>query len=162
MSAADTLSFAQHKTIKKETMEKAEKLKAELAAKEAELTQFRAEFDAMKSAEHRKEAETYFGNMRDAGKLTPALFEKAVELDTKLGHEERTSFRALFEELGVKVDLSGEHIAAKSKAPALPAGDAGLAAKIRAFQVEKKIAAFSDAAEALYAQKPELFAGDEA
>jgi hypothetical protein len=162
MSAADTLSLAQHKTIKEETMEETEKPKAELAAKEAELARFKAEFDTLKSAEQKQEAETYFGKLRDAGKLTPALFEHAVALDTKLGHEERTSFRALFEELGVKVDLSGEHIAAKSKAPASPAGDAGLAAKIRAFQAEKNIAAFSDAANALYAEKSELFAGDEA
>jgi hypothetical protein len=96
------------------------------------------------------------------GKLTPALFDKATALDVKLGDEERASFRALFGEMEVKVDLSGAHAAPKSKAPAAPVGDAGLAAKIGAFQAEKKIAAFEDAAGALYAEKPELFSGGEA
>ena len=163
MSAADTLCFAENKTpIKEENMEEAEKLKAELAAKEAELAKFKTEFDALRNAERKQEAETYFGKLRDTGKLTPALFDKAIALDTKLGEEERKSFRALFSELDVKVDLSGAHAAPKGKAPAAPVGDAGITAKIRAFQAEKKIAAFEDAAKALYAEKPELFLGGEA
>jgi hypothetical protein len=143
-------------------MEETEKLKAELAAKEAELAKFKTEFDAMRNAERKQEAETHFGKLRDTGKLTPALFDKAIALDTKLGEEERKSFRALFGELDVKVDLSGAHAAPKGKAPAAPVGEAGLAAKIRAFQAERKIAAFEDAAAALYAEKPELFTGGEA
>jgi hypothetical protein len=162
MSTVDTLSFGQYENIKKETMEEAEKLKAALAAKEAELAQFKAEFDTLKSAGRKQEAETYFGALRDSGKLTPALAEQAVALDVKLGDEERKSFRALFGDLNVKIDLSGTHAAPKSKAPAAPVGDAGLAAKIRAFQKEKNIVAFEDAAEALYVQKPELFTGGEA
>jgi hypothetical protein len=161
MSAADKLCFARHEIPKEENMGEEEKLKAALAAKEAELATFKAEFAAMKSAERKQEAETHFGKLRDSGKLTPALFDKAIALDAKLGEEERKSFRALFSELEVTVDLSGAHAALKSKAPATPVGDAGLAAKIRAFQAEKKIATFEDAAEALYAEKPELFTGGE-
>jgi hypothetical protein len=64
MSVADTRRCTRHKIpIKDESMDETEKLKAELAAKEAE-------FDAMKSAERKQEAETYFGKLRDSGKLT--------------------------------------------------------------------------------------------
>jgi hypothetical protein len=160
MNAADTLSFGRPISNKEGTMEEAEKLKADLAAKEAELARFKSEFDTLKDAGRKQEAETYFSALRDSGKLTPALFDKAIALDMKLGDEERTSFRALFSGLEVKVDLSGEHIAPKSKASTTTAGDAGLAAKIRAFQAEKRIASFDEAANALYAEKPELFGGE--
>jgi hypothetical protein len=163
VNADDLLSFGQQVIpVKEGTMDEPEKLKAELAAKEKELAEFKAEFDAMKSAGRKQEATAYFGELRDAGKLTPALFDKAVALDARLGEEERKELRALFGELETKVDLSGAHTADKGKAPAPTLGDAGLAAKIRAFQTEKKIVSFSDAAEALFAEKPELFVGGEA
>jgi hypothetical protein len=163
MSAADTLSFGQQETTNQGgRMDEPEKLKAALEAKEKELAGFRKEFDELKSAGRKREAEAYFGELRDAGKLTPALFEKAVALDARLGDEDRKELRALFGELETKVDLSGAHTADKGKATAPVPGDAGLAAKIRAFQTEKKIASFSDAADALFAEKPELFVGGEA
>jgi hypothetical protein len=55
------------------------------------------------------------------------------------------------------VDLSGAHKADKKNAPAQAASSADLTAKIRAFQKEKKLASFAEAADALYAEKPDLF-----
>jgi hypothetical protein len=52
------------------------------------------------------------------------------------------------------LDLSGKHTAQKR---GKSFENVSISAKIRAFQVEKKIASFEDAADALYAAEPELF-----
>jgi hypothetical protein len=41
------------------------------------------------------------------------------------------------------------------------AENAGLTAKIKAFQKEKRLDSFTDAADALFAEKPELFEEEE-
>lgn len=107
-----------------------EHLKAALAAKEAEAVDFKKELDELKSAGWKQEAEAYFGKLRDEGKLTPALFEKAVALDIRLDDAARKELRTLFSEFEPTVDLSGAHLADKQKVA--PAGD-GVTAKIRAF-----------------------------
>ena len=89
------------------------------------------------------------------GTKLPALFEKAVALDAKLGAEERKELRAVFGELEAKVDLSGTHAAPKGKAP--KGGEESVTAKIRAFQKEKGITGFAEAAEAYYTANPGAF-----
>jgi hypothetical protein len=146
------------------TMDDTEKLKAELAAKEAELATFKKEVEDLKSARRKQDSLTYFGKLRDEGKLPPAQFEQAAALDARLGEENREAFRALFSNLGQELDLSGKHLADKKRAAAPAASEEDLSAQIRAFQKEKGFASFSDAAEALHAEKPDLFekAGGEA
>jgi hypothetical protein len=134
-----------------------EKLKADMAAQQAELAAFKKENAELKTAEKKALAEAFFSKLRDEGKLTPSLFDKAVALDAKLGDAERTELRAMFSELNAKVDLSGDHAAPKEKAPAPSAGSADVSAKVRAFQKEKGIATFAEAAEALYASNPDAF-----
>jgi hypothetical protein len=155
VTAEDFRSVEEPKKNKKEepSMDE-EKLKAALAAKEAEAAMFKKELDELKTAGRKREAEGCFGKLRDEGKLTPALFERAVALDIRLDDGARKDLRSLFSELETKVDLSGAHVADKQKAA--PAGDT-VTAKVRAFQKEKGIATFAEAAEALYAAQPGLF-----
>ncbi|MDR0487046.1 MAG: hypothetical protein LBG91_02240 [Treponema sp.] len=168
-----TLSFeGREKTQEESEMAKtAEELQAELEKSNAkiaeleksasELAAFKKENEELKNAGKKNEAEAYFGKLRDDGKLPPAVFEKAVSFDARLGESERKEFRALFSALEAKVDLSGKHFADKKKAPVAAAGSAALTAKIRAFQKEKKLASFAEAADALFAEKPELFEEEE-
>jgi myosin heavy subunit len=122
-----------------------------------ELAGFRKEYENLNSAKKKQEAETFYGKLRDDGKLPPAQFEKAVALDARLGEEDRKEMRAMFAALETKADLTGKHYADKKNASAPPASGDGLSAKIRAFQKEHKLASFADAASALHAEKPELF-----
>jgi hypothetical protein len=130
---------------------------AKLEESRKETAAFKKELDDLKNAGAQKEAEAFFGKLRDEGKLPPALFEKAVALDARLGEEERKEIRSLFSTLEAKVDLSGTHAADKKTAAASGVPDAALTAKIRSFQKEKNLSSFADAAEALHAEKPELF-----
>lgn len=155
-----TLSQGQE-TTQEANMDELEKLKAEMAAQQAELVAFRKENDELKNAGKKQEATAFFGKLRDEGKLTPAVFDRAVELDAGLDEAGRTKLRALFGELTPQVNLSGEHAAPKGKAPTSSETDAGLSGKIRAFQKEKGIATFGEAAEAMYAANPKLFEGGE-
>jgi hypothetical protein len=167
VNADDTLLFKQDKpdadaprpeNQEVSSMEDAEKLKEDLAAKEAELAAFRKENEDLKNAGRKQESETFFAKLRDEGKLSPALFEQAAALDARLGETDRKDFRTLFAGLGETVDLSGTHRADKKNAPAPAASGTDLSAKIRAFQKEKNFSSFKEAADALYAEKPELFA----
>ena len=134
-----------------------EALEKELEKSRAETAAFQKELSELKNAGRKSDAETFFSKLRDEGKLPPAIFEKAAALDARLGEEDRKEFRSLFSSLEARIDLSGKHTADKKNAPALPAGSADLTAKIRAFQKEKDIASFEEAAIALHADKPELF-----
>jgi hypothetical protein len=158
-----TLSAEGQETQEDESMGKtdnpqnAEQLIAELEESKARLAAFQKENEELKNAGKKQEAGTFFSKLRDEGKLPPALFEKAVALDVRLGEEDRKEVRAMFSSLEAKVDLSGGHKADKKNAPAPAAASADLTGKIRAFQKEKKLAGFAEAAAALYAEKPELF-----
>jgi hypothetical protein len=137
-----------------------EKLCAEFAAEKEKLSLLQKENAELKKVEKKGEAAAFFAKLRDEGKITPAVFDKAVTLDARLGEDERKDFRAMFAETQTQVDLSGKHTASKKNAPEGAAMSAGVTAKIRAFQKEHKLASFADAAEALYAAKPELFADE--
>ncbi|MDR1175336.1 MAG: phage protease [Treponema sp.] len=164
VNAGDARSFKQdaeelrpenHEEV---SMDEAEKLKAELTAKDAELAAFKKENEDLKNAGRKQESLVFFGKLRDEGKIPPALAEEAAELDARLGEEERKNYRALFSRFEPKVDLSGTHKADKKNAPLSPAGSEDLlSAKIRAFRKEKNFSSFAEAAEALHAEKPELF-----
>jgi hypothetical protein len=175
MNAEDikTLSTSEGQKNQQEesAMKTAEELQAELEKSNARIAElengnkeqlaafaaFKKENEELKNAKKKQEADAFFGKLRDEGKLPPAVFEKATALDARLGEEDRKEFRALFSALDIKVDLSGTHKADKKNAPAPAAGTADLTAKIKAFQKEKNLASFADAANALYAEKPELF-----
>jgi hypothetical protein len=138
-----------------------EKLKAELATKEAEAAAFKKEWEELKSTGKQHEAQAYFGKLRDDGKLPPALFEKVVALDIRLEEAERKELRALVGEFETKVDLSCTHIVDKKKKKGwgwvgIPGSDT-LTAKIRAFQKEKCFASFEGVINALYTVQPSLF-----
>ena len=141
--------------------EKVKGLEAELAAIKERAAAFQKENAELREGNLKTEARAFFGKLRDEGKLPPAQFERVVTLDTKLGEAERKEFRALFSEMEVVVDLSGEHAAPKGRADPAPGGDAALAAKIRAFQKEKNFASFAEAAEAFYTANPAAFEGAE-
>jgi hypothetical protein len=167
VNADDTLSFTQDEpdadtpqTENQEvsSMDEAEKLKADLAAKEAELAAFRKENEELKNSGKKQEAEAFFSKLRDEGKLPPALFEKAVALDVRLDPEGRKELRALFSDRAPLVDLSGTHQADKQNAPAATAGGVNLTARIKAFQAEKKLSGFAEAAAILHGEHPEWFA----
>jgi hypothetical protein len=134
-----------------------ESLRAELAAVKEKAAAFQNEAAAFREAEKKAEAAAVYAKLRDEGKITPALFEKAVSLDAGMTGEQRKEFRALLGELNAQVDLSGAHAAPKTRAAPAGAGGGALTAKIRAYQKEKHLAAFSEAAEAMYAENPALF-----
>ena len=140
----------------------AEELAKELEESNRQSAAFQKELADLKNAGRKKEAESFFTKLRDEGKLPPAVFEKAVALDTRLGDEDRAELRSVFSALEVKVDLSGKHTADKKDAPESPAGfGSDLTAKIRAYQKEHKLASFAEAADAMFAEKPELFNEEE-
>jgi len=142
---------------KGEGSQTAEQLLAELEESNKKILAFQKENAELKNAGKKQEAETFFSKLRDEGKLPPALFDRVVALDVRLPDEDRKEIRSMFSELEAKVDLSGKHTADKKNAPAPAASSASMTAKIRAFQKEKKLASFAEAAGALYAEKPELF-----
>jgi hypothetical protein len=136
-------------------------LHAKLAESEKQIAAFRKENEELKNAGRKQEAEAFFTKLRDEGKLPPALYDRAVSLDASLAEDNRKELRAVFSALEARVDLSGTHKADRKTSPAGAAGDADLSAKIRAFQKEKNLASFADAAAALFAASPELFEEDQ-
>ena len=150
--SAETNQFHQEGTMDDE---KLKSLEAELAAAKAQIAAFQKENESLRDNGRKADAQTFFSKLRDEGKITPAHFEKAVALDARLGEEERKEYRALFAEAVPQADLSGTHAAPKSKAP--QGGGISVSARIRAFQKEKGVASFADAAEAFYAENPAAF-----
>ena len=134
---------------------------AEMAAKDARIAALEKENASLKQDGVKREAEAYFSRLRDEGKITPAYFEKAVALDVKMTEADRKDFRALFAQSEPIADLSGEHTATKEKSGASFACNADVTAKIKAFQKEKGLASFTEAAEALYSANPEIFSEEE-
>ena len=134
---------------------------AEMAAKDARIAALEKENASLKQDGVKREAEAYFSRLRDEGKITPAYFEKAVALDVKMTDADRKDFRALFANSEPIADLSGEHTATKEKSGASFACNADVTAKIKAFQKEKGLASFTEAAEALYSANPEMFSEEE-
>ena len=142
-------------------MDELEKLKADFAAQNERLAALQKENAELQNAAKKADSEAYFGKLRDEGKITPAQFDNAVGIDCGLEGDARKNFRALFAGASVQVDLSGTHAAPKGKAPEARSENAGLTAKIRAFQKEKRLDSFAEAADALFAEKPELFEEEE-
>ena len=137
----------------------AETIRKELAEAKAGAETFRKELADFKAAGLRADAESFYGKLRDGGKLPPAAFAKTVELDAGMSDAERADFRAVFSAMGPTVDVSGKHVADRRNDPATTGTfGAGLTAKIRAFKKERKLDSFREAASALFAEKPELFA----
>jgi hypothetical protein len=135
-----------------------EKLRMDFAAQGAQVAALQKENAELKNAGKKAESEAYFSKLRDEGKITPAQFDNAIGIDSKLEGDAQKDFRAMFAAAAPQVDLSGNHAAPKSKAPPPRAETASLTAKIKAFQKEHKLATFEDAADAMYAEKPEAFA----
>jgi hypothetical protein len=153
-----TLSIEETNHKEDSTMDKTEELQAELTKKEEMLAAFKKENDELKLASKKAESEAYFGKLRDAGKLPPAMFEQAVTLDVRMDSENQKAFRAFFKDQEKPIiDLSGNHLADKKKAPDSASSDVSLAAQIRAFQKERNLSSFVDAAKILQIEKPALF-----
>ena len=146
---------------KESTMTNEEKLQQQLAEKEKELTAFKKENETLKSTAARQDAESFYSELRDNGILPPAHFEATVTFDENLTDEQRQGFRAIVSAFETKVDTTGTHAASKKKAGSIPETEPELAEKIKAFQAERKIDTFENAAKILYQEKPELFAGGE-
>ena len=144
-------------SIEEDDMGGAEKLEAELAELKEQLVAFRRENTELKVAGRKSESAAYFERLRDEGKLAPALFDRVVALDVRLDADESKALRALFGDLPVVVDLSGTHAAGKPQAGAGRPASASLGATIRAYQGEKSLPTFAAAAEALFAESPDLF-----
>jgi hypothetical protein len=162
VSTADRLSVTEQPEPTKEEPSMAgneEHLKAELAAKETELSTYKKELEALRLAGKKQDAETYFGKLRDEGKLPPALFERAVGIDVRMDGEGQKEFRSFFEQAAPVMDLSGNHRADKKNAQAPAASEAALAARIRAFQAERNLSSFEVAAKVLKVEQPALFEG---
>jgi hypothetical protein len=139
------------------TMDELEKLKADFTAQNERLAALQKENAELKNSGKKAESEAYFGKLRDEGKITPAQFDDAIVLDGTLEGEAQKKFRALFTGTSPRVDLSGNHAVPKNNAQAERSENAGLTAKIKAFQKEKHLDSFAEAAEALFAERPELF-----
>lgn len=156
-----TFSVEEEKSMEvnmdEKTNAEVEKLRADFAAQNAKISALETENAELKNAGKKAESEAFFGKLRDEGKITPAQFASYVSLDCKLEGDERKDYRALFEKASPQVDLSGKHTAPKSKAPDSRSENAGLTAKIKAFQKEHKLESFQEAAEAMYAENPEAF-----
>lgn len=102
-------SGAETQTVHKEASMDEEKLKtleAENAAMKTQLATFQKENEGLRDERLKADALTYFGKLRDEGKLPPAQFDCVVALDTKLGEEQRKELRTMFGEMGQVVDLS--------------------------------------------------------
>jgi hypothetical protein len=153
-----TLSIEETNHKEDSTMDKTEELQAELKKKEEMLAAFKKENNELKLAGKKAESEAYFEKLRDEGKLPPAVFKQAVDFDVQLDSEAQKEFRAFFEQAKPILDFSGKHIADKKIAQTQGASGFSLAARIRAFQKERNLSSFTDAAEILHAENPALFA----
>ncbi|MDR0512053.1 MAG: hypothetical protein LBG93_02985 [Treponema sp.] len=142
-------------------MDKTAEYKAALEKQSAELAAFKRENEELKSAGKKQDAESFFSKLRDEGKLPPAMFDRAVALDARLGEEDRKEMRALFSDLKAQVDLSGKHTADKKNGSVSAGSSSDLTAKIKVFQKEHGIASFGEAAAVLYSKQPEIFEEEE-
>jgi hypothetical protein len=153
-----SLSIEETKHQEDRSVDKTEELQAELTKKEELLAAFKQENNELKRAAKKAESEVYFGKLRDQGKLTPAVFKQAVDFDIQLDVAAQKAFRAFFEQAKPIADLSGRHYADKKNAQPPGASGFSLAARIRAFQVERGLSSFEDAAKILHGENPALFA----
>lgn len=102
----------------------------------------------------KKNAEAFFGTLRDQGKITPAQFDAAVSIDVGLDEQKRVQYRALFGSVTPIVPVDGSHQAQKNEAPDdSPVDEAQTVAAIKVFQAANNIKTFSDAAKLYYDQK---------
>jgi hypothetical protein len=139
------------------TVDKIEELQAELTKKEEMLAAFKKENNELKLIGKKAESEAYFEKLRDEGKLPPAIFKQAVDFDVQLDAEAQKEFRAFFEQAKPILDFSGKHIADKKIAQDQGASGFSLTARIRAFQKERNLSSFKDAADILHTENPALF-----
>jgi len=134
--------------------------KGDLASKDTKIAEFEKRVTAQTEEQNKKDAETYFGALRDAGKLTPAQFEKAVALDVGMTVEHRADFRSLFgEAMQPVVRLGADHVATSERARS-EARAGSLVAQVRAFAKKEGIT-YEEASKRLYEEHPELFAKEE-
>lgn len=112
---------------------------------ENEKSAFAKEKETILKEKNEAESKAFFLKLQDEGKITPAIFEKAVNIDSKMRDDEKTAFRELFSSLNPIVGL-GNHILKKKDNIS---GDFSVE-KIRLFQKEHNIESFEDAAILFY------------
>jgi|GEM_PF-1328103 len=134
-------------------------IKGDLASKDTKIVEFEKQVTAQTEEQNKKDAETYFGALRDKGKLTPAQFEAAVKLDVGMTAENRAIYRSLFgESMKPVVRLGTDHVATSENAHSEAGENAGtLVARINAFAKKEGIS-YQEAAKRLNDEHPELFA----
>jgi hypothetical protein len=135
-------------------------LKADNASKDTKLAEFATHEAEAKKESAKKDAEVFFGAIRDKGKLTPAQFDQAVAHDVKLGEADRAEFRALFSAAKPVVSLGSQHVATREKAKSEEAASGSLVAEINSFAKKEKIT-YEEAAKQLHKERPELFSREE-
>lgn len=118
------------------------------------LKAFTSQGPASSADAKKKNAEAFFGALRDEGKITPAQFETAVSIDVSLDDTGRAGYRSLFATAKPVVSLDGSHEASRSDAPDdTPVDEAQTVADIKVFQAANSIKTFSEAAKLYYDQK---------
>ena len=142
----------------KELQEEVARLKAENGTQANKLKLFAAAENDAKASAAKKDAEAYYGALRDSGKLTPAKFEKAVSVDIVLGEKERESLRALFakDEVTPVIGLGREHVATGDRTDGEKPLSGSLVKEIQSFAKKEKIS-YEDAARRLHEERPALF-----
>ena len=138
-----------------------ESLQAQVDEQQAAISEFTAKQTALneenaklKAESLKAEAVSFFAELRNAGKLPPAVFDQVVSFDARLpGDEMRKEFRALFGKHDAIIDISGGHLVGAHPNKELP-----LSSRIKTFAAAKKIDRFEDAAAAYFAEHPEDFA----
>jgi hypothetical protein len=128
-----------------------ERLRAGLSAAEGRIAAYAKKESDRAVADRTENAKKFFSDLSGAGKMAPAVADKAAAFDSTIEDEtQRANFRAVFSAAGAIV--GGEHLATGTDIPPAPAAD-GEVAEVKAFQAEKNIATFGDAAEMYYRAK---------
>lgn len=135
-------------------------LKTDNASKDTKLAEFATRENEAKKESAKKDAEVFFGALRDKGKITPVQFEKAVAQDMDLSDTARADFRSLFSDRKAVVGLGAGHVATSERAKSEEGVTGSLVAEINSFARKEKIS-YQEAAKRLHEERPELFTREE-
>lgn len=129
-----------------------ETLKGQLSEANQKIATFEQKEKEREQNELKSDAQKFYSELRDAGKITPAQFEDFVSLDLELSPEAREIQRKAVSLFESKVgNLSG-----KSEAKGNKSSKQDLNQAITAYMQEHSVC-YEEAANVLFATKPELF-----
>jgi hypothetical protein len=133
-------------------------MKAALNKANERIEEFSKDGEAAKTIDAKKESEVFFSNLRDEGKLPPAVFQKTVDFDLTLNPDQKKAFRETISSFEKIVDTNGGHFANKEKAGEQIEGN--LVEKITTYQTENEISSFEHAARICKQKYPDWFEGE--